>query len=140
MTNQPDKKLIMLALHEEERDEEGKLIIPASVFKIYQHAKHETFGEWYFASSEQVYAHKNKNLQGRKTFTLDEFKGAKGISQEYYTLNDIKEFITILVYDEYSIQRVTKHSENSLADRLFEHLKAVYRQKERNSGIPLLGF
>lgn len=138
MTNQSNKTLIMLALHEEERDEQDKLITPASIFKIYEHTDQDVYGEWYFASVEQIYAHKNKNLQDRKTFTLDDFKGVKGISQEFYTIEEVKEFIRILIYDDYSLQRTTKYKENKLADELFEHLCAVHREKERSSGIPLL--
>lgn len=116
-----NKELIMVAYHEESRDDNGKLVTPASLFKLYKDNDKDCFGEKYIASCEQIYARPNKKLNG-KVLNIDDFKGKKGIQERFYDMDSLYEFIEILVEDGYNLKRIPRHNEDEMADNLFKHM------------------
>lgn len=114
------KNLIFIAIHKETRDRCGELITPASLFKIYEEKNKDCFGEPYIASCEQIYARTNKQLKNRKYYSIDDFKGKKGIEEKFYTKEQLSDYIHELDQDDYMIRRLTEHQTNVLADELFK--------------------
>lgn len=123
-----EKTLIMAALHEETKNEKGETIIPASIFKIYHDEGKDCFQEEYISNCKQVYARTNKSINYSRV-TVDDFKGKKGIEDNFYSLDSLYEFIEILIDDGYHIKRATRHNENELADTLFKHVMTYSMSK-----------
>lgn len=117
MTN---KQLIMVGIHKETVDQNGKIITPASIVKFYEDDSVDCFNNRYIASSEQIYARRNKKIDYKK-LTVDDFKGSKGITENFYNISDTQEYLETIIDDGYSIKRITRHNENELADILFKH-------------------
>lgn len=115
------KQLIMVGIHNETVDEKGNMITPASIIKIYEDDSTDCFDENIVASSEQIYARKNKKIDLRKV-TVDDFKGSKGIQEKHPSVDSVHEFLEMIMEDGYKMIRMTRHKENTLADDLFKHV------------------
>lgn len=115
------KELFYVAWHKEERDEKGKLITPACVFKFYIENGKDCFNDSYIASCEQFYARPNKKID-YKWLKLDDFKGKKGIQEFFYNEDQIEEYLYLLINEGYDTRRITRQHENSLADSIFQYV------------------
>lgn len=120
--NVNEKKLVMIGIHKETLDNKGKVITPASIIKIYEDNNKDCFGEEHLASYEQIYARKNKKINYSK-LSVDDFKGVKGLKENFYKMNQLNEYLEMFMTDGYKLVRMTKHNENTFADYLFEIVK-----------------
>jgi len=116
-----EKTLIMAALYKETKNEKGETIIPPFIFKIYHDEGKDCFQEEYISNCKQVYARTNKSINYSRV-TVDDFKGKKGIEDNFYSLDSLYKFIEMLIDDGHHIKRVTRHNENELADTLFKYV------------------
>jgi hypothetical protein len=126
--NMSEKKLVMIGIHKETLDNNGKVITPASIIKIYEDGNKDCFEEEYLASYEQIYARKNKKIN-YNNLSIDDFKGSKGLKGNFYNINQLNEDLEMFMNDGYKLIRMTKHNENNLADNLFKIVKEWGRKQ-----------
>lgn len=116
------KQLLMIAVHKETSDQ--RETIPASIVKFYEDNSINCFDESTIVSSEQIYARPNKKINYSK-LSIDDFKGKKGISEQFTHIEELNDYIETLIEDGYTMQRMTRHNENKLADTMFKHVMRV---------------
>jgi hypothetical protein len=122
-----EKKIVMIGIHKETLDDNGKVITPASIIKIYENNDSDCFEEDFMASYEQIYARKNKKINHKK-LSIDDFKGVKGLKGNFYSMNQLHDDLEMFMEDGYKFIRLTKHKQNILGDNLFNIVMEYMRK------------
>lgn len=110
--------------------------VPPCLITITECNEVDSFGSPIIAKLNQRFARPNKQFNNK--VTIEMFKGKQGIKENFYTQNEIVDYLKMLTDEGYNTRRMTSNNENELADALFDEMYRYNMQLQiRQHGMKL---